>query len=150
MQENALSKTLWLACATGSYMSTATLDSPDKLLERRQRLRSRFTLPDHKNVPAQSLQLQLLLPIAQNIGSDFFTPECGPSLRPFEMAAIVSVPKASVYEDHCPVLWQYDIRPSWQVPTVEPKTKSGGMKLPPDNYLWFGIATPDRGHISAS
>jgi len=57
------------------------------------------------------------------------------------------VPKASVYENHCFVLWQYYIRLARQFLFIQPVPETVGKQKPPHQSFGLGILIADTAHI---
>ena len=51
----------------------------------------------------------------------------------------MSVPEASVYEDHRAVLSHNNVGMPRQSRMVQPVTEPMSKEIPPNQYLWFGI-----------
>lgn len=62
----------------------------------------------------------------------------------------MSVPEASVYEDHRAVLAHNNVGMPRQSRMVHPVPEPMSKEIPPNQYLWFGILAVYRCHTPAA
>ena len=72
------------------------------------------TLPKHTYAPTQVPEIIERQYVPSSIALELGSPKRLIRLRPLEVLALMPMPKASVNEDYCVVLWKYKIRLSRQ------------------------------------
>ena len=70
------------------------------------------TFPDFKNSPPVFPQDPQIAIVPGLIALDLHFPPVCPAIGPLKPVAVVSMPETSMDEDHCPVLWENDVRGS--------------------------------------
>ena len=55
-----------------------------------------------------------------------------------------------MYEDHGPILWQYNVGGPRKILSMKSESKAERVKSGPDDYFRFGILAAYCGHIPAS
>jgi hypothetical protein len=90
------------------------------------------TLPDGQNSPSRSLQLSEDAAVNRTIPKNLGPPESDVGRGPLEQNAPMSVPKASVNEDHRSKLWENQIRFTWQTCDVQSVAKTARKQFASD------------------
>lgn len=77
-------------------------------------------------------------------------PELCPRRRPLEQMAVMMMPEAPIHENDGMMSGEHNIRLAWQVRNMEAVTQAHSVEGFAHDQFRFGIAAPDRSHISAS
>ncbi len=62
----------------------------------------------------------------------------------------MTMPKATIHQNDCTVLWQNNIGCSWQIPTMHPEPKPTSMKLLSDKSLRTSVFPSNARHHSGA
>jgi hypothetical protein len=81
---------------------------------------------------------------------DLPAPEFLAASWPFEQVAVMPVPETAVGEDHCLMLWKYEVGLARQVPYMESKAKAAPVQAGSQDQLRLRILAPDAGHHPAA
>jgi hypothetical protein len=106
--------------------------------------------PDQADAPACSAECCLIPQIAAHISAYLFPPEFFPGLGPSKLRAIMPVPEAAVYKQNRTELRKHQIRPSRQLPVVQPISETSSVQQLSDQQLGLCVGAPDRRHIPAA
>jgi len=102
------------------------------LLDRSSGGETRFplegTFPDDENSPVLFPEGGNVLFVVTTVCCDLLVPECPTCLRPFEKVTVVTVPEATVHEDHCLAAREHKIGLSRQHPYMEAITKTESVQ----------------------
>ena len=90
------------------------------------------TLPDGQNAPSRPFQLPEYAAVNGTVPKNLGPPESDIGRGPFEQNALMSMPKASVNEDHRSKLWENQIRFAWQTCDVQSVAKTARKQFAPD------------------
>ena len=83
-----------------------------------------FALPNNQVTPTKGNQFAVVVLVSSDIRHDFFFPEFLVCHGPPKVPAVMSMPEASVNEDHFPSARKHNIGPSWKVFSVKPVSVS--------------------------
>jgi hypothetical protein len=103
-------------------------------------------LPEAQNRPAVRFKRGRYLSVSLSIPSQLLIPEAdvGFRLRPMRRA---SMPEAAVNKYGHASGRKNNVRASWQVAAVKPKTQPMRMKRRTKNLLWFRVPALNPAHI---
>ena len=98
-------------------------------------------------MPAEAAQLDAFFDVALFVAVNLLLPEFGVCLGHYKvLAALVTVPKASVDEDDCLVFAQYYVGGAGQALDVYAVAVAMGMEVTAHNQLGFGVLALDARH----
>ncbi len=102
-------------------------------------------------MPAGRLQRGVLLLVPRDIAVEFRLPELHVGLRHRRrLAALVTVPEASVHEDDRVPLGKHDVGVPRQLGRVEAEAKAQSMQMAAHDHLRLRVLRPDVAHHFAS
>lgn len=108
------------------------------------------TLPDHQ-YPEPFVQQTvdgIFVPTAVRL--DFREPLFAIGLWPPEKVTSVPMPKAPMHENHSPVLWEHQVRSTWEISVVQAVPESLGMKSASNDLFRLCVLAPNAGHHPAA
>jgi len=114
---------------------------------------SQFTFPDNQYLPAETPQRILMPHVPFGICRELRHPKVKTRFRkPCESAGRITVtmPKASMNENHLAAISKDNVRLSWKGFSVEAVAIAQAMQKPPDRHFRFGVAALDAPHSNAA
>lgn len=109
-----------------------------------------FTLPYHFYSPTTTNKLLLIFPISLDVLGKFLRPKTGVSPRHGgSFAAWMPVPEAAMDEQNKREAGQHNIRLTWQIGTIQPKSVTRGMEPTAHHKLRRRVFAMDPRHKSA-
>jgi hypothetical protein len=107
-----------------------------------------LAFPDYQNAPAQSLEGLFCLAVPSHISAKLGVPECQVGFRTVcEVATRMPVPKATMNQEHCSVLWKDNIGLAGQILTVQSEAISKPVKERSHYSLGDSVSALDARHI---
>ena len=111
----------------------------------------RLALPNNKEAPASRLQPAKVLRVTFDVPRDFRPPKGPVRLRPLRaVLTAMTVPEASVNENHLAATGEYDIRLAGQTGTLKPKAVAHPVRHPPHDLFRLCIVAPNGTHVGAA
>lgn len=107
--------------------------------------------PDNRNAPAESVEHLHLVSVTSKVFLEFLPPEVAVRSGSSCVAAtLMSVPEATMYEYHRPVLWEYKVRGSGQSPHMESISKTPCEKKGAKYQFWPSVLSANIRHHAAA
>jgi hypothetical protein len=89
--------------------------------------------------PAERIEFIFQMHIPDFVCRNFLGPKFGPSLRQFEISAIMSMPETAIHKNYRSVLRENQVRLSGQLPVMQPEPKTQTVQATANNHFGFGI-----------
>lgn len=134
-------------CLPLSTDTTAPFQTP---LQRPDRPRSDFTLPDYFDMPAGPTKRFLRSSITMSVARQLTPPECFVGLWPAELRACMLMPEASVNKNRCAKGGEHQIRTSRQVAPVQAEAKTCCVQRTAYNELGLGVLSLNGRHVATA
>ena len=101
---------------------------------------SYLALPNHNHMPACGLQCGVFLFVVCYIAVEFRLPELHVGLRRARrLAALVTMPEATVHENNRVPFWKHDVGMAGQLGGMKAVAEPQGVKMTAHKHLWFRV-----------